>query len=168
VLPLAGYVAANGSLALGGVIQASTSWCTPGAVPVYYAGHRLGRHRLQRAAERHGCWLGVSPDDIERAEGWFRRHRRAAVFFGRLMPGLRSVISLPAGIAGMEMWRFLAYTAAGSALWNGALTGAGYVLVQRFTVVEEHLDVVTNVVIGAMVVAYVVRVVRYRRAQEAC
>jgi membrane protein DedA with SNARE-associated domain len=168
VLPLAGYVAAEGPLALLGVIVASTIGSTAGALPVYYAGRRLGRGRVRRAAERHGCWLGVSPEDIDRADGWFKRHRGSAVFVGRLVPGLRSVISLPAGIAGMEMWRFVVYTAAGATLWNGALTGAGYLLVHRFTVVEEHLNVVTNVVIGAMVVAYVTRVVRYRRAQAAC
>lgn len=168
VLPLAGYVAAEGQLALAGVIVASTIGSTAGALPVYYAGRRLGRARVRRAAERHGCWLGVSPDDIDRANDWFRRHRRAAVFIGRLVPGFRSLISLPAGIAEMEMWRFLLYTAAGSAVWNGALTTAGFVLVQQFTVVEEHLNVITNVAIGAMVAAYVVRVVRYRRAQQAC
>ena len=168
VLPLAGYVAAEGALALAGVIVASTIGSTAGALPVYYAGQRLGRARVRRAAERHGCWLGVSPEDIDRADGWFKRHRGSAVFVGRLVPGLRSVISLPAGIAGMEMWRFVLYTAAGATLWNGALTGAGYLLVHRFTVVEEQLNVVTNVVIGAMVVAYVTRVVRYRRAQAAC
>jgi membrane protein DedA with SNARE-associated domain len=167
VLPLAGYVAAQGQLALAGVIVASTIGSTAGALPVYYAGQRLGRDRVRRAAARHGCWLAVSPDDIDRAHDWFRRHNRSAVFFGRLVPGLRSLISLPAGIAEMEMWRFLLYTAAGSALWNSALTGAGFVLVGRFTVVEQHLDVITNVVIGAMVVAYVVRIVRYRRAQAA-
>lgn len=168
VLPLAGYVATRGELSLLGVIIASTVGSTAGALPVYYGGQRLGRNRVLRAAERHGCWLGVSPDDIDRAHDWFRRHRSGAVFFGRLVPGLRSLISLPAGIARMEIWRFVIYTAAGSALWNGALTGAGYLLVHRFTVVEEHLDIITNVVIGSMVAAYVVRVVKYRRRQAVC
>lgn len=168
VLPLAGYVAVEGRLTLAGVIFASTVGSTAGAIPVYYIGAQLGRDRLRRWADRHGCWLGVSADDIDRAHDWFHRHRGATVFFGRLVPGLRSLISLPAGIAGMELWRFILYTAAGSALWNGALCGAGFLLVDRFQLVEQHLNLITNVIVGGMVLAYVVRVVRYRRAQQAC
>lgn len=122
VLPLAGYLSDRGRLSLAGVLVAATLGSVLGALILYGAGARLGRTRSKRMMARLPL---VDASDIDRAEGWFDRHGRAAVFFGRLVPGVRSLISLPAGGARMPMAQFLAMTTAGSLLWNSLLVGAG-------------------------------------------
>jgi membrane protein DedA with SNARE-associated domain len=162
IMPLAGYMATRGEFALGGVVAAGTAGSVIGALPLYYAGARLGEERLKEFADRHGRWLTVSRDDIERAGHWFDRHGAAAVFFGRLVPGVRSLISVPAGIKGMGFGRFLFYTTAGTALWTALLTVSGYVLGANFRRVEEYLDPLSWAVFGLVVVFYVVRIIRHK------
>ena len=160
IIPLAGYLAKQGDLALVGVILASTLGSVLGALPLYHAGRRAGASRVKDWAKRHGRWTAVTPREIEHAIGWFQRHGDAAVFFGRLVPGVRSLVSLPAGVSRMGLVRFILYTAAGSLLWSALLAGAGYALGAAFGEVDEWLDRISWVVIGLLVVVYVRRVLR--------
>ena len=162
IMPLAGYMATRGQLALAGVIIAGTLGSVLGALPLYWAGRKLGEERLKDLADRHGRWLTVSRHDIELAKGWFDRHGGAAVFVCRLVPAVRSLISLPAGIGRMNLAAFIAYTTVGSALWTALLAWLGYVLGGRFTKVDDYLDPISHVVVGCLVVAYVVRVIRHK------
>lgn len=162
IMPLAGYMATRGELSFAGVVAAGTIGATLGTTPLYYAGARLGEERLKALADRHGRWLTVSREDIERAGHWFDRHGGVAVFFCRLVPGVRSLVSVPAGIRGMGFGRFLCYTAAGSAVWTALLAAAGYALGANFGRVEKYLDPVSWVVFGLIAVLYVVRVVRHK------
>jgi len=159
-MPLAGYVATRGEFSLFWVAAAGTLGSVLGALPLYYAGARLGEERLKALADRHGRWLTVSRRDIERAARWFDRHGAAAVFFCRLVPGLRSLISIPAGIRRMGLTRFLVYTTAGSGLWAAALTASGYALGANFGRVAEYLDPVSWAVFVLIAAFYVARVVR--------
>jgi membrane protein DedA with SNARE-associated domain len=99
IMPLAGFQAARGEMSLIAVFLAGTAGSVAGAVLWYWIGMKYGAERLRRLAARHGRWLTLSPADVDNAIGWFDRHGAAAVGFGRLLPGIRTLISVPAGIA---------------------------------------------------------------------
>ncbi|NEQ33918.1 MAG: DedA family protein [Leptolyngbya sp. SIO4C5] len=121
----------------------------------------IGAERLKRWSARHGRWLTLTPQEIDGARDWFDRHGGKAVFLGRLVPGVRTLISVPAGVVGMRMAPFLAYSAAGTVLWTGALTAAGYALQSEYEKVSSWLNPVSNVVIGLIVAWYLYRVVTF-------
>ncbi|HKZ74001.1 MAG TPA: DedA family protein [Steroidobacteraceae bacterium] len=166
IMPLAGFMATSGKLSLPGVVIAGTIGSVLGALPPYYLARRFGAERLERFADRHGRWLTLSRRDLVRARRWFDRHGAAAVFFCRLIPGLRSLISLPAGIDRMNVGAFLFWTTLGAALWTGILAGLGYVLGRNFKVVEQWLDPFSWVVLGTILVLYVWRVIRHKGAKS--
>jgi membrane protein DedA with SNARE-associated domain len=167
IMPLAGYMVAQGKLTLLGVIVAGTIGSVLGALPLYYVGRRVGEKRLKELADRHGRWVTVSGDEIEKAKRWFDRHGGLAVFFCRLIPGVRSLISIPAGIAEMSLPGFLAYTTVGSAIWVALLAWLGHLLGANFKQVEKYLDPASWVVLGGLVVMYVWRVARHGKGREA-
>ncbi|MEU5690289.1 DedA family protein [Actinosynnema sp. NPDC020468] len=149
-LPLAGFTASRGGMSLVAAILWTTAGSVVGALVLYYVGALLGRDRVRAIAARMPL---VSVADVDRTETWFARHGRATVFFGRMVPIFRSLISIPAGVERMPLPGFLALTAAGSAIWNTALIMAGYLLGENWHVVERYTDVLTKVVIGAVLLA---------------
>jgi membrane protein DedA with SNARE-associated domain len=164
IMPLAGYLAAQGNLSLVGVVLAGMLGSVLGALPLYYAGRLLGDKRLKSFADKHGRWLTFSGSDIARADKWFAKHGHKVIFTGRLVPGVRSLISIPAGIAKMNLASFLAYTALGSGLWAGLLASAGFFLGNNFSAVGRYIDVASAVVLTVVATVYIVRVVRYKQA----
>jgi membrane protein DedA with SNARE-associated domain len=162
IMPLAGYMAGRGQLSMAMIILAGTLGSVLGALPLYYLGRKIGAQRMKRLAERHGRWVTVSPEEIERAQGWFDRHGGMAVLFCRLIPGVRSLISIPAGIGRMNLAAFLAYTTVGSAIWTALLAWLGYVLGSNFEKVGEYLDPVSWVVLGGLLAMYIWRVIRHK------
>jgi len=104
----------------------------------------------------------VSGADIEHASAWFNRHGRSAILIGRLVPGIRSLISVPAGINRMPLAPFLLYTTVGSGVWTGLLAYLGYILGARYQEVERYVNPVSYVVLAVVAVGYVYRVVRHR------
>lgn len=167
IMPLAGFLAAQGKMSFTGIVVAGTVGSVLGALPLYWLGLKLGKARLERLAERHGRWLTVSPEDIDSADDWFGRHGRKAMFLGRLVPGVRSLIAIPAGLHEMPMAPFLMFTMLGSALWTAALAGAGYQLGAQFSEVEKYLDPVSWVVFGGGFLWYLWRVVRQGKGRRA-
>ncbi len=163
-MPLAGFMASQGKFSFAGVVIAGTLGSVLGALPPYYLGRSVDEERLKSWADRHGRWLTVSRRDVERAKRWFDRHGAAAVFFCHFVPGVRSLISVPAGVGRMNMAAFLACTAAGSGLWATLLAALGYFLGANFRRVEEYLDPASYVVLGLVVALYAARVVRHRGA----
>lgn len=162
IMPLAGYSAARGDLNLVLVLAAGTLGSVAGALFWFYVGRWLGCERLKQLARNYGRWLTVSPDDIDGATTWFRKHCGKSVFLGRLVPAVRTLISIPAGLAQMSVGRFLLYTSLGTAAWAGALAGAGYALGDQYERVSHWLNPVTNVVLAVIAVWYVYRVMTYR------
>lgn len=163
VLPLAGYLSARGDLALVWVLVLATVGSVLGALGLYWAGARLGYERTTRALARLPL---VDREDVDSAAAWFARHGQGAVFVGRLVPGVRSLISLPAGAERMPLLRFTLLTTAGSALWNGLLVGGGAALGTQYARVEQYagyLDLVLVVALVVALAALVVRRVRKRR-----
>lgn len=166
VVPFAGMAAAkDAKLQIGWVIVAGTAGSVLGAVVLYYLGAKIGPDRLRAWTEKHGCWIGVGPEDLDKGREWFDRHGGATVLFCRLIPGVRSVISIPAGVDRMNFAAFLGYTTVGSALWTALLAFAGRMLGQNYQQVEKFLDPITWVMLGGIVVLWVVRIVKRRKCQ---
>jgi membrane protein DedA with SNARE-associated domain len=160
IIPLAGFVAADGTLRLDVVIVAATAGSLAGAWLWYEVGRRVGEQRLRRWVDNHGAWLTLSADDVDRAQRWFQRHGRVAVLLGRLVPGVRTFVSLPAGFARMPRWAFLLNSALGTAIWTGALAYAGVLLQANYRQVGDYINVATNgllVGFGALLVWRYVR-----------
>lgn len=167
VMPLAGWLSAQGSMAFWPAVGLGSVGSLLGAAFWYEVGRRLGKERMKRWAGRHGSWVAMDPEDLERAQGWFARHGGASVFICRLVPFLRTAISVPAGITGMALAPFLAYSAAGTFLWTAALAWAGRFLGEQFPRVGDVLGWVTWAVVLGVGVWYVYRVVKvHRRGRE--
>ena len=166
IMPLAGFVSARGDLNIVLVILAGTAGSVAGALPWYYAGALFGRDRLKRMANRYGRWLTVSSVDIDVASLWFARHGAAAVFFGRLIPAIRTLISVPAGIVNMPLLPFLAYSTIGSLIWTALLAVTGYLLQSQYELVEQYMDPISKGVLIAVIAIYVYRFIRFKPQQS--
>lgn len=163
ILPLAGYLAERGRLDLTAVLAAATLGSLLGAWLLFGAGATLGRERATTLLARLPL---VDREDVDGAAAWFDRYGPWAVLFGRLVPGVRSLISLPAGASRMGWWQFTWLTTVGSLAWNVLLVGAGYALGTQWRTVERYsevLDYVVYAAIAAAVAGLVVRRVRKRR-----
>ncbi|WP_344293335.1 DedA family protein [Streptomyces synnematoformans] len=157
ILPLAGFSASQGGMSLSGALAATTAGSVVGAAVLYAVGALLGRDRTVALAARVPL---LRPADIEKAEAWFARHGGKAVFFGRMVPVVRSMISVPAGVERMRPAVFLALTTAGSALWNSAFVLAGYALGTRWHDVADGVGVYSKAVLAAAALAVVPFVAR--------
>ena len=164
ILPLAGYLAKQGSLNLVLVFITSTLGAYAGALLLYWLGARLGLERSIRGLSRLPL---VDREDFENAAVWFRRHGRSSIFFGRLLPGVRSLISLPAGASNMPLATFSLYTLAGTGLWNGALIGLGYALGTQYQVIEQYSRFLNYAVYAALGLAVLWLAIRRVRRREA-
>ncbi|MFC4120748.1 DedA family protein [Nonomuraea zeae] len=170
-LPLAGFTASMGRMTLPEVLAWTTAGSVAGAIVLYLLGALLGPERVRAIVARVPL-MDVS--DVDKTQDWFARHGNKAVFFGRLIPFFRSLISIPAGVERMPLPVFLLCTALGSLIWNTALVLAGYLLGESWTVVEAYVGVLSKVVLGLVVLAVVLFVVkrttrlrRERRSEEA-
>jgi membrane protein DedA with SNARE-associated domain len=164
VLPFAGYVAATGKLQPVGVLVAAVLGSLLGALPWYFAGRKLGHGGLQRFAQKHGRLLTLAPEDIDRAQDWFKRHGPSSVGFGRLVPAVRSVISMPAGVGRMPMASFLFWSLIGTTVWSGVLLAVGYVLQSRYEEVKDVVEWITRGIVAFMIGAYLWRVWRFGKS----
>ncbi len=162
ILPLAGFAAAKGDLHVVMVVCIATSGAVVGCLPWYILGRLFGGTRLKRLSARYGRLLTLSPDDIDLAQAWFERHGPTAVLFGRMVPTIRTLISVPAGIARMPLPAFLLYSFIGSMLWTIALTLSGYVLESKYNTVSEYVNLVSNGIVLLMVLIYLYRVITFR------
>ncbi|WP_188197643.1 DedA family protein [Nonomuraea sp. SYSU D8015] len=162
ILPLAGFTASRGEMDLLDVLVCTTLGSVVGALALYWVGALLGRERVLAIAARLPL---VKVSDIEKTEAWFLRHGRKTVFFGRMIPIFRSLISVPAGVQRMPLPTFTLLTTAGSLIWNTAFVLAGYFLGENWSLVEAYVGIGTNVVI-AMVVAAVLVFVGVRLAER--
>jgi membrane protein DedA with SNARE-associated domain len=167
VMPLAGFLVQQGKLELVPTLLAGLIGTVLGAWFWYGVGRLINEERLEHWLRRHGRWLGLRPEDLARSRRWFQRHGVAVVFWGRLIPGVRTFVSLPAGIELMPQALFLAWTAAGSLLWILLLTLAGQALGASYGLVLQLLKPVSSVLavaVVALVVGLLLRqILRARR-----
>jgi membrane protein DedA with SNARE-associated domain len=162
ILPLAGYGVFRGTLSFIPAVLAATAGSVAGAVVLYLVGRYGGRPVLLR----YGRLLRLDERKLDRADDWFDRHGPKIVFFGRFLPGLRSIVSIPAGMSEMPWRTFVPLTAAGSALWNIALIEAGLALGEGWEAASRWVDTFDVVVLAALVVGTVVLVAYYLRRRR--
>jgi membrane protein DedA with SNARE-associated domain len=160
IMPLAGFNIAKGKMAFLPAIAAGTIGTVLGALPWYYLGCQLGEERIKKLVDRYGKWLRISVRDVDRAKGWFDRSGQFAVLIGRLIPGVRTLISLPAGMAKMPIAPFVLYSTVGTALWVSLLTYGGYVLGDKYEDIEHFIAPFSKIILGLILGAAVVWLLR--------
>ncbi len=166
IMPLAGFAVAKGEMNFQYAVLAGVLGTVSGALPWYYAGKLVSEERLKSLADRFGHWAGISGADIDKANRWFYRHGNKAVLLCRLVPGVRTLISLPAGISEMRLSPFLVYSTIGTALWVTLLTYAGYLLGEHYDRVDVYLAPVSKIVLGGLIIGFVIWVVKRKQTQR--
>jgi membrane protein DedA with SNARE-associated domain len=147
IMPLGGFLAHKGTLQLGPVIAAGLLGTVLGAWFWYGIGRLINEERLEHLLGRHGRWLGVTPHGLRQSRRWFTHHGSAVVFWGRLVPGVRTLISVPAGIEMMPQPGFLAWTTAGSSILVVLLALAGKTLGENYGNVLRWMEPISKLVI---------------------
>lgn len=165
IMPLAGFSVSQGKMDFTLAVLAGVVGTIIGALPWYYAGKIIGEQRIKNLADKYGKWITVSSKDIDKVKRWFDRYGNNAVLFGRLVPGIRTLISLPAGLNEMPVVPFLIYSTIGTTLWVIFLTGAGYLLGNNYELVDEYLAPVSKGVLVLLLVAFAVWI--FRKKQQA-
>jgi membrane protein DedA with SNARE-associated domain len=162
IMPLAGVRAARGTLWLPGVIASGTGGAMFGNLFWYLAARVIGLRRFKPFIDRYGRWLTMDWYDIEKAERLFGRYGYIVVFLGRMLPTVRTLVSVPAGLLNMRLKTFVIWSTIGTAGWSSALALAGYGLGRQFETIEKVLGPLSTAVIAAIVLAYVWRQLTWR------
>lgn len=152
VLPLAGFLVGQGRFSFLPVVLAASIGSVVGALILYGIGAWLGEYRLRYLFRRFGRFVLMDEGDFDKSREWFGRHGAKAVLFGRLVPGVRSLISIPAGLVGMPLWQFVVYTTIGSTIWNATLIGFGWALGNQWERVEDYTSLLQYIVIVIVIV----------------
>jgi membrane protein DedA with SNARE-associated domain len=162
IIPFAGFSVSQGRLDFVLVILAATAGSLLGAVPWYLVGRLFGLERVKWLADKIGRWFAFNADEIDYAAKVFKRWGGGIVLLGRLFPILRTLISVPAGLARMPPLSFALFSAVGMLIWNTVLVSAGYLLHEHYHLVEAWIDPLTYVVLGLVVAVYLFRLITWR------
>ena len=153
IMPLAGFKTARDQMTLLGVIAAGTAGSVLGGLPLFYAGYALGEDRLRKWIQRYGKWVLLRPRDLDRAADRFSGNSFLDVTIAQLLPGVRGLISIPAGVARMNVWLFLLANLIGTLVWCTVLAVAGRLLGRNFTKIHQFLGPTGWAILGLLVVA---------------
>ncbi|MBV9548175.1 MAG: DedA family protein [Alphaproteobacteria bacterium] len=160
IIPVAGLEAQRGAMSLPGVIAAGTAGTMAGNLFWYLLARRLGLRRFKPLVDRYGRWLTTEWRDIERGERYFSRHGALFVFVARLLPAIRTFISVPAGFAAMPIAAYVAWSTIGTAMWTGALAYAGWKLGEQFSEINLILQPLSVAIIAPFLGWYLWRLMR--------
>lgn len=166
ILPLAGVTAGQGTHNFWVILAWTLVGSLAGAYVLYGLGRALGGDRVRWLCEKLPL---LDVEDYEKSVVWFDRHGGAGIFFGRMVPAVRSIISIPAGVYRMPLLKFTALTAAGSAIWNTLFVTLGFFLGDNWHVIEPWTDLISNVIyvlIGGLLVWFVVSRIRRNRRRR--
>ena len=167
IMPLAGFTVSRGEMQFFPAVLAGVVGTILGAFPWYYAGKFFGEERLRDLADKYGKWITVTGKDIDKANNWFTRYGGMAVFLCRLVPGVRTLISLPAGLNHMPLTPFIIYSTIGTTLWVTFLTGAGYLLGDHYDLVEEYISPISKIALLSLVIGFGLWVLRKNMRKSA-
>jgi len=162
IMSMAGLQAAKGGFSLTGVILVGSAGAMLGNFFWYGAARALGMARLKPLIERYGRWLTMDWTEVVRGERWFMRHGYLFVFIGRMLPTVRSLVSIPAGLMRMRVAPFLAWSSLGTIGWSAMLAIGGWVLGTRFAEMEAWLGVGSTLVLLALAAFYLWRLISWR------
>ena len=162
IMPVAGVAAGQGKLNLAGALAAGTAGAMLGNIVWYLAARALGHDRLRPIIRKHGKWLTLKWADVERAHRWFDRHGVTFVLLGRLVPTVRSLVSIPAGLLDMRFRNFVIASIFGTAIWTTLLASLGFQLQENFSDIDQILRPVSNIVLAVLVVTYLWRLATHK------
>jgi len=163
IMPVAGIAAAQGRLSFPLVVASGTAGAMLGNIVWYLAARALGISRLEPIIRRYGRWITMTWDEVERAQKWFAEHGAFFVFLGRLLPTVRSLVSVPAGLLKMRFRTFLLASTLGTAGWTALLAGAGFKLRENYSEVDQWVGAASNAILVILAVGYVWRLWTHRR-----
>ncbi len=162
IMPVAGVAAGQGKLHYGLVVAAGTAGAMLGNIVWYLAARALGIDRLEPLIRRHGRWLTITWPEVQRAEKWFASHGVFFVFLGRLLPTVRSLVSVPAGLLKMRFKRFVLASTLGTVGWTALLAGAGYKLGENVAQIDRVLGPASNAILLVLFLGYCWRLWQHR------
>ncbi len=162
IMPVAGVAAGQGKLHYGLVVASGTTGAMLGNIFWYLAARALGVERLHPFIDRWGRWLTITWPEVQRADIWFRRNGVFFVFLGRMLPTVRSLVSVPAGLLHMRFRNFLIASTIGTAGWTALLAGAGFKLGENYSEIDSFLGPASNAILVVLVLGYVWRVWTHR------
>lgn len=170
IMPFSGFQVARGDLTFLGAVLAGTLGAVAGAIPMYFIGVWADEHLIRRFVRRYGRYLDISESDLDRVLGVFHKYGEAVVFFGRLIPLVRTLISIPAGMDRMPLPRFLGFTFVGAFIWTGVLTYAGVLLGENWEdiliLIDSYQGLMIALMVAGLVALAVFLVVRHRRSRR--
>lgn len=152
ILPFSGFTASQGELSFVGVLVASTLGALLGALIIYYVAKLIGWERVDYITNRFGKYVGVKQKDIDKAGEYFDKYSNWVVLFGRFIPGVRSVVAIPAGLRSMPIFTFILLTIIGSFIWNLGLVTAGYLLGENYDRIEGYISPVSKIVLATIII----------------
>jgi len=161
VLPFGGFLTTHTDMTFIGVIVVATAGAVIGAVILYGIGLLLDVETLEKIIDRWGHILRIKKEDIHKADAWFDKYGYWAVFFCRMVPLVRSLISIPAGMSNMHFWMFFIFTTAGTLIWNTLLIGAGVFLGENWRDILGFMGVYSNIIYAIIAIAVVIFVVLF-------
>jgi len=166
ILTFGGFMTTLSALNVPGVVLFATAGSVYGAVILYLIGVQLDLERLEKIVDRYGQVLRITSEDIYKADAWFKKHGPKTVFFCRFIPLIRSIISIPAGMARMPFLQFLLLTALGTFIWNIVLVLLGASVGESWETIVHYLDIYSNVVYGVLVVLLLLLAVLFIRKRK--
>jgi membrane protein DedA with SNARE-associated domain len=163
IMSVAGVAAGQGKLSFGWAVASGTAGAMLGNIVWYLAARALGISRLEPFIRRWGNWLGLTWPELQRAEGWFRQNGTFFVFLGRMLPTVRSLVSVPAGLLKMRFKTFVIASTIGTAGWTALLAGAGYKLGENYADIDKIIGPASNAILVILVVTYLYRLWTHRK-----
>lgn len=164
IMPTAGYATTQGQLTFLGVVLAGSIGSLVAAAVLYWVGRKIPNEHILEFTARYGKYLFIQPVDVEKSLNWFEHYGHRIVFFGRMVPAARSLISIPAGMSGMPFWKFMLYSAVGTVIWTTFLASVGYYFGHNTAMMHQIFSRITYVIL-AVVVIFLVWLL-YRRQQR--
>lgn len=165
ILTFGGFMTTKSSMNIFGVVAASTLGSVGGAIVLYYIGRLLSVERIEVLVEKYGKYLRVEKKDVHKADDWFDKYGAWTVFFCRFIPLIRSLISLPAGMSGMNVWLFLGLTTLGTIIWNTVLVIIGASVGGSWDSIVGYMDIYSNIVYGILAILVIVVTVLFIKSR---
>ena len=166
IMPVAGIAASKGQMPLWAVIASGTAGAMLGNIVWYLAARALGIQRLHPIINRWGRWLTISWPEVQRSQRWFATHGPAFVLVGRLLPTVRSLVSIPAGLLAMRFRNFVIASTIGTALWTALLAFAGFRLREHYGDIDQIIGPLSNLIMAALVIGYLWRLWTHEHTPE--
>ncbi len=164
IMPSAGYTASQGTLTLMGVIMAGSIGSLLAAAVLYWIGYQFSHAAIFRFVDRYGKYLFIKTEDVKKSLHWFEQHGHRIVFFGRMVPAVRSLISIPAGMSRMPFWKFMLFSGLGTVIWTTFLACVGFYFGENQAFMQQIFSRVGYVILSLVLLGIIV--VMYKRHKQ--